>query len=197
VSGERRRPRFRAIAIVGSAADAQAIAGALAPYVPLAALMLRDAGHSAPAVATMHRAIADDLPDDLDVIANVVAGLTRWVHLPFADRERVRDPLVASSGVGVSVHSLDEARAVADHVDYLIASPVHPTPSKPGHCGMGLAGLRAICAGVDVPVFALGGITVDGIAQCFDAGAYGIAGIGLFGDIRTARSALETVTRYA
>jgi thiamine-phosphate pyrophosphorylase len=37
--------------------------------------------------------------------------------------------------------------------------------------------LRAICAAVTIPVFALGGITPERIPACLDAGAHGVAAI--------------------
>jgi thiamine-phosphate diphosphorylase len=82
--------------------------------------------------------------------------------------------------IGRSVHGIDEARAVALDVDYLIAGTVFPTPSKPGAPMLGAAGLAAIAASVNVPVLAIGGIGVDRVAAVAVAGAAGLAAIGLF-----------------
>jgi thiamine-phosphate pyrophosphorylase len=86
--------------------------------------------------------------------------------------------------IGQSVHSIDEAAAVASDVDYLIAGTVWPSESKPGGPAkpslLGLSGLAAIAAAVSVPVLAVGGITLDRIPGVVSCGAAGIAAIGLF-----------------
>jgi thiamine-phosphate pyrophosphorylase len=83
--------------------------------------------------------------------------------------------------IGRSVHSLDEASAVARAVDYLIAGTVWPTPSKKGEAPLlGVAGLAAIARAVDVPVLAVGGVTLERLSDVARQGAAGIAAIGLF-----------------
>ena len=82
--------------------------------------------------------------------------------------------------IGRSTHSLDEIAAGQD-ADYLIFGPVFPTPSKPaGSPTAGLDGLRAAVAASRVPVLAIGGIDVTNAGACLDAGAAGIAAIGLW-----------------
>jgi thiamine-phosphate pyrophosphorylase len=83
--------------------------------------------------------------------------------------------------IGRSVHDAEEARAVAQAVDYLIAGTVFPTSSKAGLTGwLGLEGLAAICRAVPVPVLAIGGMTPDRLADVAAAGAAGVAAISLF-----------------
>ncbi len=83
--------------------------------------------------------------------------------------------------VGRSVHSVAEAEEHAPDVDYLIAGPVFPTASKPaGTRWLGTEGLRRIAAAVDVPVLAVGGIDLESAPRIAEAGAAGIAAIGLF-----------------
>ena len=54
---------------------------------------------------------------------------------------------------GSSVHTREEALAVAAHVDYVIAGTVFPTSSKPGRTELlGLSGLASIATAVRVPV---------------------------------------------
>ena len=49
--------------------------------------------------------------------------------------------------------------------------------------GQGLEQLHAACiAAAPVPVYALGGVTLENAAACIAAGAAGIAGIRLFQD---------------
>jgi len=78
--------------------------------------------------------------------------------------------------LGYSVHHLLELPAPRRRaVDYVTYSPVFPTSSKPGHPGMGTAALRQFCAQVGLPVVALGGITPERVAGCYQAGARGVA----------------------
>ena len=121
--------------------------------------------------------------DRLDVaLACGAAG----VHL----RANSMPPLAARSiappgfVIGRSVHTLEEAAAVASDVDYLIAGTVWPSESKPGGAAgpplLGLSGLAAIAAAVSVPVLAIGGVTLDRIPRVVSCGAAGVAAIGLF-----------------
>jgi thiamine-phosphate pyrophosphorylase len=84
--------------------------------------------------------------------------------------------------VGASCHSLEGARlADADGADYIFFGPVFATPSKAAFGSpQGLAKLREICHAVKIPVLAIGGITMENAAACVEAGAAGIAAIGLF-----------------
>ena len=82
--------------------------------------------------------------------------------------------------VGRSVHAVGEAVAVAPEVDYLIAGTVFPSASKPGGPLLGVAGLSAVARAVRVPVLAIGGATLDRMAELAAAGAAGVAAIGLF-----------------
>jgi thiamine-phosphate pyrophosphorylase len=83
--------------------------------------------------------------------------------------------------IGRSVHRLDEAVRVARDVDYLIAGTVFSTPSKPdGAPLLGVDGLSSIVAAVRVPLLAIGGISIERIGQIAEAGAAGVAAVGMF-----------------
>jgi thiamine-phosphate pyrophosphorylase len=86
--------------------------------------------------------------------------------------------------IGVSCHSLGEAMAAeSGGADYVVLGPVFETPSKLGYGSpLGLEKLRNITSQISIPVLALGGITVDRIRPCLEAGASGIAGIRIFQD---------------
>jgi thiamine-phosphate pyrophosphorylase len=83
--------------------------------------------------------------------------------------------------IGASVHTLDEAVAAADSVDYLTVGTIWPSASKEfATAPLGTAGLAQIAKAVGVPVLAIGGVTRDRLAEVAAAGAAGAAAIGLF-----------------
>jgi thiamine-phosphate pyrophosphorylase len=96
----------------------------------------------------------------------------------------VRRYVPAGFLVGRSVHSVDEARAAeADGADYVIFGTVFPSGSKPpGHRTAGLDALAGVSQAVQVPVLAIGGISLNTVAAAAEAGAAGVAAIGLFFD---------------
>ena len=78
---------------------------------------------------------------------------------------------------GRSVHSAEEAeRRAEEGPDYLLAGPVYPTDSKPGHPGGGLGLVEATArAARPVPVLAIGGIEAANAGAVIAAGAAGVA----------------------
>lgn len=86
--------------------------------------------------------------------------------------------------VGVSCHSLEEAEeAESAGADYLLLGPIFETPSKRAYgLPLGLDALRHVTSRVKTPTLALGGITLEHVKPCLDAGAAGIAAIRLFED---------------
>ena len=119
--------------------------------------------------------------DRLDVALAVGAA---GVHLGTqsvparAVRKRVPEGFL----VGVSCHSVEDAiEAESAGADYVLLGPVFATPSKL-HYGapLGLEKLKQAAGRANVPVLALGGITVEHVKPCLEAGAAGIAGISIF-----------------
>jgi thiamine-phosphate pyrophosphorylase len=99
------------------------------------------------------------------------------LHLPAAaPPPRPPRPLLC----GRAVHDEDEARrALAEGVSYVVAGPVFPTASKPGHPGAGLETLARLARMVGpAPVFAIGGLTPERVPLVRDAGAHGVAVLG-------------------
>ena len=87
--------------------------------------------------------------------------------------------------IGVSAHSLDQAKAARDaQADFVVFGPVFQTPAKQKHGPpAGLAQLRQVCAKLNgFPVLAIGGVSESNFADCLGAGARGVAAIRMFGD---------------
>jgi thiamine-phosphate pyrophosphorylase len=86
--------------------------------------------------------------------------------------------------LGVSCHSLEEALAAQRAgADYVLLGPIFETPSKLQYgAPLGLSTLREVTWRVSIPVFALGGVTVERLGLCLQNGAAGIAGIRIFQD---------------
>ena len=76
--------------------------------------------------------------------------------------------------LGRSASSLEQA--LAADADYLGVGPIWETPSKQdADPAIGLDGLREICAAIDIPVVAIGGIDAANATACIRAGAAGVA----------------------
>ncbi|HYL63514.1 MAG TPA: thiamine phosphate synthase [Candidatus Methylomirabilis sp.] len=86
--------------------------------------------------------------------------------------------------LGVSCHSLDQAKAAATSgANYIFFGPVFVTPSKTKYGPpQGVDRLHEVCSSVPIPVLAIGGITLETAPSCFAAGASGIASVRLFQD---------------
>jgi thiamine-phosphate pyrophosphorylase len=86
--------------------------------------------------------------------------------------------------LGVSCHSAEDVKSAAQAgANYVFFGPIFATPSKILFgAPQGLGQLAEVCRSVSIPVFAIGGITVENAASCLAAGAAGIAAIRLFQD---------------
>jgi thiamine-phosphate diphosphorylase len=115
--------------------------------------------------------------DRLDVALSVPTAGVQLGHgsLPVS-AARALNPLW---WIGVSVHDLAEAEAARlSGADYLVVGPVFATASHPGRDPLGLAKLQQIVAAAgELPVIAIGGISIDRVREVRGAGAYGVAAI--------------------
>ena len=102
---------------------------------------------------------------------------------------RVRGLLRPDAIVGRSAHTIDEVRRHAD-ADYVMFGTVFASESKPGSGLSGLESLRAATTASQAPVVAIGGISAENAAACVQAGAHGLAAIGLFLPPGRSRSAI-------
>lgn len=101
------------------------------------------------------------------------------VHLPDGgDVASARAVLGTGACIGYSAHNgAGAAAAVNAGADYVTLSPIFPSISKPDYGpALGLAALRDVAA--RLPVLALGGVTVETVSKCLDAGAAGVAVMG-------------------
>lgn len=88
----------------------------------------------------------------------------------------------AEFSIGVSCHSLEEARAAeSDGASYIFFGPIFETPSKKAFGkAQGVGKLADVCNAVRIAVVAIGGVSAENAAECIQAGAAGIAAIRLF-----------------
>lgn len=89
---------------------------------------------------------------------------------------RARRLLPSSMFLGVSTHSLEQARqAQADGADYIAVGSIFPTATKPEFQLVGLDLLRSARQAVKAPLVAIGGISLENAAEVIRAGADGLA----------------------
>ncbi len=110
-----------------------------------------------------------------------LAARAAGVHLPStgmaAGRVRTLDD---NWLIGRSIHAGDRP-ADRDACDYLLFGTVFPSDSKaPGSPVAGLAALTGAVSLTGRPVIAIGGINGERAQACLEAGAAGVAAIGLF-----------------
>jgi thiamine-phosphate diphosphorylase len=121
--------------------------------------------------------------DRLDVALALRCG----VHLPEAGLpvDRVRRLVGSRCRVGVSVHSVQAAKAAAARgADYLLFGHIFPTASKPGVHPQGIHMLSRVVQAVNVPVVAIGGITPERIPEVMETGCAGVAVLSALMDSR-------------
>jgi len=110
--------------------------------------------------------IVNDRPD--------VARLSEadGVHLGQTDLpvSAARKSLAANQVVGVSTHSITEAkRAAADGADYIGVGPIFPSATKGYETGLGLGYLREAASATQAPLVAIGGITAARVPEILAA----------------------------
>ena len=98
--------------------------------------------------------------------------------------------------VGLSIHSYLEAQ-VADALGphFIVFGPVFETESKRAYGPpQGLEKLREVTGEVpEIPILAIGGITLDNVTDCFKARASGVAAIRLLNDAEKMPEIVEAI----
>jgi thiamine-phosphate pyrophosphorylase len=120
--------------------------------------------------------------DRFDVARAAGAGGVHLTSVSLPARV-VRDVCGVEFLIGVSTHSLDEARRARDGgANFAVFGPVFETESKRAYGPpQGLDKLQEVTNELaDFPVLAIGGVTPDNVESCLDAGASGFAGISWF-----------------
>lgn len=100
-------------------------------------------------------------------------GQEDWAKLPRASR---LSELLGMELLGLSTHSFPQAvLAEREGANYIGVGPIHATGTKPGRDPVGYELLRQVTGRVQVPYFAIGGITLHNLDQVLASGATRIA----------------------
>jgi thiamine-phosphate pyrophosphorylase len=137
--------------------------------------------------------IVDDRPD---IAVAVGAGGT---HLGAHDLpvDAARTVVGAGHLLGGTARSAEQARTlVAAGADYLGVGPAWSTTTKDGlPDALGAAAVGAVAAAVDVPVIAIGGITVDRVPELMAAGVHGVAVVAAVSEAADPAAAVRALLR--
>lgn len=109
--------------------------------------------------------------------------------------EAAREILGPLAIIGISSHSLAQARLAAEQpVDYVAFGPIFATTTKANPDPVvGLEGLSTVRAEIELPLVAIGGITLEKAPAVFAAGADSVA---VVSDLRAGASVGERVRAY-
>ena len=99
--------------------------------------------------------------------------------------------------IGASIHSLAEGRQVEHSgADFVLFGPIYFTPSKASFgAPQGLAALSGIVETMSLPVYAIGGITLDNVGAVRRSGARGVALISAVLSAQNPQAAAEAIIR--
>jgi thiamine-phosphate pyrophosphorylase len=146
------------------------------------------------AVRLIHKLATDHCPLTTVLLNSrtdvALAAAAHGVHLPASDisptdiqkiwKRSARENSPPDPLISVSCHSPQEvAEAAANGADLALFAPVFEKKDTPGATPTGLNALRQAC-NAQIPVLALGGISLHNAESCLCAGAAGIAAIRLF-----------------
>ena len=94
-------------------------------------------------------------------------------------------PLYNKILVSTSTHNESEILLSEEkNVDFIVLSPVNATLTHPDTIPLGWDRFRDFTAKATIPVYALGGMTVEMLQQAKANGAQGIAAIGEFWNVK-------------
>jgi thiamine-phosphate pyrophosphorylase len=99
--------------------------------------------------------------------------------------------------IGVSTHTLEEAKAAEQSgADFILFGPVYFTASKATYGSpQGLSALKAIVDNISLPVYAIGGITLENVESAKNTGVRGVALISAIVGAANPKEAAEKMLR--
>ncbi|MGN0459580.1 MAG: thiamine phosphate synthase [Ruminococcus sp.] len=99
-----------------------------------------------------------------------------YLHLPLHILNNLsREGRGSFKVLGASCHSVEDAkRAESLGCTYITAGHIFDTGCKKGLPGRGLDFLKNVCKSVEIPVYAIGGISCKNFPQVINAGAKGV-----------------------
>ncbi len=131
------------------------------------ARLVAEACHAAGSLA-----VINDRPD-VTLLAGADGVHVGQDDLPVAAARRIVGP---ARLVGLSTHSVEQARAAAEAgADYIGCGPMFATETKPQTILPGPSLCEAVRAAVGLPIYAIGGITTAGARAVLAAGAHWLA----------------------
>jgi thiamine-phosphate pyrophosphorylase len=124
---------------------------------------------------TRGRGVPLIINDRVEVAAEIGA---EGVHVGQEDLDCRKARQIVGDGkiIGVSAHNLKQAlRAIEAGADYLGVGPIYQTETKEIDYPRGLGLIEEIRRESPIPIFAIGGIRVENVAEVISAGASGVA----------------------
>ncbi|MFH1282994.1 MAG: thiamine phosphate synthase [bacterium] len=100
------------------------------------------------------------------------------VHLGQDDMplQTAREILGKDKIIGCSTHSLEQAlKAEEEGADYIGVGPIFSTPTKPDYKEVGVELIEKVSKKINIPFVAIGGINLDNLESCLNAGARAVA----------------------
>ena len=100
-----------------------------------------------------------------------------YIHLPISVLSSILpsdNTLSSITMLGTSIHSIEQAfLAKQFRCNYIFAGNIYETNCKPDLAGKGLNFLKEVVQTVHIPVYAIGGISLNNINEVLSAGAAG------------------------
>jgi thiamine-phosphate pyrophosphorylase len=111
--------------------------------------------------------------------------------------ETARALLGSEKLIGVSTHTLEEAKAAEQSgADFILFGPVYFTASKAVYGSpQGLSALKTIVDNISLPVYAIGGITLENLEPTQNTGVRGVALISAIVSAPNPKEAAEKMLR--
>lgn len=117
------------------------------------------------------------------------------IHLSIGDLRKYQNEMQDFAHIGASIHSVSEAQEAEKlGASYVIAGHIFATDCKKGVPGRGISFLKEVCTSIEIPTFAIGGITRDKVKDIKIAGAKGIC---VMSEAMTCENPLELKNNFA